>query len=519
MHILTAAEMREADRRTIQDIGVPGRVLMESAGRGVAGAMEEHLPELADQRILIVCGKGNNGGDGLVLLRTLVGLGYEARAVVLSAFEDLGADALDNLQSAVKLNLPVDPAADEAAWRTALLEMRDADVIVDAILGTGLTKGAHGLPLRAIEDLSGLDAFKVAVDIPSGLSSDSGRLPGAVLEADLTIALAAPKVCHFVSPACEHCGTIEVVDIGIPPIFLQRSAPRLATIETIESGEVEPLWPARHASAHKGDFGHLLIVAGSVGKTGAAVMAAEAALRTGAGLVTVASAKSAVPMMAPQLPEAMWEPLEETATGAIAFGALDRLLELADARTAVAMGPGLGLHDDTVRLVLELLQKVTSPLVVDADGLNALKGAVDQLPSHVDLALTPHPGEASRLLGVETADIQEDRLRYVRELAMRTKAAVLLKGFRTLVSDADGNVKVNLTGNPGLASGGSGDVLTGIVGGLVGQGVPAFEALTLAAHVHGLAGDLAKNDVGETALVARDVLRTLPAAMRELGAD
>lgn len=516
MHILTAAEMREADRRTIQDIGVPGRVLMESAGRGVAGAMEEHLPELADQRILIVCGKGNNGGDGLVLLRTLVGLGYDARAVVLSPFEDLGADALDNLQSAVKLNLPVDAAADEAAWQTALLEMWDADVIVDAILGTGLTKGAHGLPLRAIEDLSGLDAFKVAVDIPSGLSSDSGSVPGAVLEADLTVALAAPKVCHFVSPACEHCGTVEVVEIGIPPIFLERSAPRLATIE---SGDVEPLWPARHAAAHKGSFGHLLIVAGSVGKTGAAVMAAEAALRAGAGLVTVASAKSAVPMMAPQLPEVMWEPLEETATGAIAFSALERLVELAKERSAIAMGPGLGLHDDTVRLVQELLQKLASPLVVDADGLNALKGAVDELPSRVDLALTPHPGEASRLLGVETAAIQEDRLRYVRELAASTKAAVLLKGFRTLVSDADGNVKVNLTGNPGLATGGSGDVLTGIVGGLLAQGVPAFEALTLAAHVHGLAGDLAKDDVGETALVARDVLRMLPTAMRKLGAD
>lgn len=236
-------------------------------------------------------------------------------------------------------------------------------------------------------------------------------------------------------------------------------------------------------------------------------------------LVTVASAKSAVPMMAPQLPEVMWEPLEETATGAIAFGALEQLVELAKERSAIAMGPGLGLHDDTVRLVQELLQKLASPLVVDADGLNALKGAVDELPSRVDLALTPHPGEASRLLGVETAAIQEDRLRYVRELAARTKAAVLLKGFRTLVSDADGNVKVNLTGNPGLATGGSGDVLTGIVGGLLAQGVPAFEALTLAAHVHGLAGDLAKDDVGETALVARDVLRMLPTAMRKLGAD
>ena len=507
--------MREADRRTIQDIGVSGRVLMESAGRGVAGAMEEHLPELADQRILIVCGKGNNGGDGLVLLRTLVGLGYDARAVVLSPFEDLGADALDNLQSAVKLNLPVDAAADEAAWQTAFLEMWDADVIVDAILGTGLTNGARGLPLRAIEDLSGLDAFKVAVDVPSGLSSDSGRLPGAVLEADLTIALAAPKACHFVSPACEQCGIVEVVEIGIPAIFLDRS-PHL---ETIESSDVEPLWPARHASAHKGSFGHLLIVAGSVGKTGAAVMAAEAALRTGAGLVTVASAKSAVPMMAPQLPEAMWVPLEETATGAIAFDALDRLVELADERSAVALGPGLGLHDDTVRLVQELIQKLETPLVVDADGLNALKGTVDALPSRVDFALTPHPGEASRLLGVETAEIQQDRLRYVRELAARSRAAVLLKGFRTLVSDADGNVKVNLTGNPGLASGGSGDVLTGIVGGLLGQGVPAFEALTLAAHVHGLAGDLAKNDVGETALIATDLLRMLPAAMQKLGAD
>ncbi len=520
MDILTAAEMREADRRTIQEVGVPGRVLMESAGRGVAGAMEEHIDELELKSIVIVCGKGNNGGDGLVLLRTLAGRDYRVRAFVLGRFEDLAPDALDNLQSALKLGLSVDSITSEDEWIAALEEMWSAHVIVDAVFGTGLTRAAEGLPRRVIEDLNGLEATRVSIDLPSGLSADTGSVLGATVNADLTVALAAAKVCHFVPPACEHCGILEVVEIGIAPQHLDRQGPGLSTIEP---EYLFGSWPERVASAHKGQLGHLLLIAGSVGKTGAALMAAEAALRAGVGLVTVASAASAIPLMAPALPEAMWEPLLETATGAIAFDAAERLAELLSERSALALGPGLGLHDETVRLVRQLVhqfgQKSRVPMVVDADGLNALVGHTDLLPPRQAIGLTPHPGEAARLLGTTTADVQNDRLSAVRELASRINNRVLLKGYRSLIADPNGDTVVNLTGNPGLATAGSGDVLTGIVGGLLAQGSAVDHALVVGAYVHGLAGDLAAKKLGETSLVATDVIRALPEAIHSLGAD
>ena len=519
MDILTGAEMREADRRTIQEVGVPGRVLMESAGRGVAGAMEAHIEDLGSKSIVIVCGKGNNGGDGLVLLRTLVGLDYEARAVVLAPFEDLAPDALDNLQSALKLDLPVDAVTTDDEWTLALEEMFSADVIVDAILGTGLTRAATGLPLRVIEDINGLEASRVSIDLPSGLSADSGALPGASVNADLTVALAAPKVCHFVPPACERCGRVEVVEIGIPPQLLESDDPKLTTIEP---EYLVGSWPRRDSSAHKGNFGHLLIVAGSVGKTGAAVMAAEAALRAGVGLVTVASAASAIPLMAPRLPEAMWEPLPETASGAIAFDAADRLEELLSghpALAALAIGPGLGLDDETVRLVQKLVGECRVPMVVDADALNALKDHKDVIQPGQPIALTPHPGEAARLLGCSTTTVQRDRLQAVRSLASGVTAHVLLKGYHSLISDPGGHTSVNLTGNPGLATAGSGDVLTGIVGGLIAQGASVENALVVGAYVHGLAGDLAAAELGETSLTATDVIEKLAEAIHSLGAD
>jgi NAD(P)H-hydrate epimerase len=304
MHILTTTSMREADRRTIQEIGIPASVLMESAGRAVVRTMMERIDELPSQSVFILCGKGGNGGDGLVVLRTLACLGYDARAVVLAPFESLSAEALDNLQAALKLGLSVESAPTVEAWGDVLSQVASADIVVDALFGTGLTDPPRGIYHRVIEDLNALDSLRVALDVPSGLSSDSGTVPGVAFDADLTIALAAPKVCHFIPPASEICGEVEVVEIGIPPQFLVSPEPRL---ETIEPASLAEAIPRRRRLSHKGTYGHLLILAGSVGKTGAALMAAEAALRTGVGLVTVASAKSAIPMRAPRLPEAMWE--------------------------------------------------------------------------------------------------------------------------------------------------------------------------------------------------------------------
>jgi len=528
MHILGSAAMREADRRTIQEIGIPASVLMESAGRAVVRTMVERIDELSSRSILVVCGKGGNGGDGLVVLRTLACLGYEARAVVLAAFESLSAETLDNLQATLKLGLPVDSAPTVEAWGDVLSQVASADVVVDALFGTGLTDPPRGLYQRVIEDLNSLDTLRVALDVPSGLSADSGTVPGVAFDADLTIALAAPKVCHFIPPASELCGEVEVVEIGIPPRFLVSSEP---TLETIEPAALAVAIPRRRRLSHKGSYGHLLILAGSVGKTGAALMAAEAALRTGVGLVTVASAKSAIPMMAPRLPEAMWEPLPETDSGAVSRKARSRLFELLGDRSALALGPGLGTDDETIALVREIVAASEIPTVVDADGLNALAGKPETIlagsaglagfagPTGRALALTPHPGEAGRLLGSSAKEVERDRLRAARRLAEETRTHVLLKGHRTLVSDPRGNVLVNLTGNAGMATGGSGDVLTGILGALLAQDVDMGEALPLGAHLHGLAGDLAAAALGQTSLIATDLIAKLPEALRGLGAD
>ncbi len=516
MHILTSASMRDADRRTIHDVGIPALVLMESAGRAVARVMTDRIEELSSRSIVVVCGKGGNGGDGLVVLRTLACLGYDARAVVLAPFESLSAEALDNLQASLKLGLSVESAPTVEAWRDVLSQLASADVVVDAIFGTGLTEPPRGIYERAIEDLNALEAFRVAIDVPSGLSSDSEAVPGITFDSDLTIALAAPKVCHFLPPASELCGDVEVVEIGIPPRFLESPEPRL---ETVEPAALAASLPRRVRSSHKGSYGHLLVVAGSVGKTGAALMAAEAALRSGVGLVTVASAKSAIAMMAPRLPEAMWEPLPETDAGAISSRALPRLRQLLGERSALAIGPGLSTEDETVALVREMVTASEIPTVVDADGLNALAQAPETIPKGRALALTPHPGEAGRLLRSSAKEVTRSRLGSVRRLARETGAHVLLKGFRSLVADPRGNVQVNLTGNAGMATGGTGDVLTGIVGALFAQGVDVCEALPLAAHLHGLAGDLAATSMGETSLVATDLIVKLPEALRNMGAD
>ena len=519
MHILTGAAMREADRRTIQEIGIPASVLMESAGRAVVWKMMERIDELSSRSVLVVCGKGGNGGDGLVVLRTLACLGYDARAVVLAPFESLSAEALDNLQAALKLGLTVESAPTVETWGDVLSQVAAADVVVDAVFGTGgtgLAEPPRGLYQRVIEDLNSLDTLRIALDVPSGLSSDSGMVPGVAFDADFTIALAAPKVCHFIPPASELCGEVEVVEIGIPPRFLACSEPRL---ETIEPAALVEAIPRRRRLSHKGTYGHLLILAGSVGKTGAALMAAEAALRTGVGLVTIASAKSAIPMMAPRLPEAMWEPLPETDSGAVSRMAQSRVLELLRERNALALGPGLGTDDETVALVREIVVASEIPTVVDADGLNALAGKRETIPAGRALALTPHPGEAGRLLGSSAQEIEKDRLRAARRLARETKTHVLLKGYRTLVSDPRGNVQVNLTGNAGMATGGTGDVLTGILGALLAQGAAIEEALPLGAHIHGLAGDLAAAAIGQTSLVATDLIGKLPEALRSLGVD
>ncbi len=513
MQVLTTAEMREADRRTIEDIGIPGRVLMESAGRSVVRQMEKVVPNLRRRPIEIVCGKGNNGGDGLVVFRYFATHGYRARAWVLAPLDTLTGDAKANLDSALELGLTVESISNERSLEEAMASFSAHAVVVDAILGTGLTKAARGIAEQAIRHLNRIPAFRVAVDVPSGLSSDSGEIPGEAIEADLTVALAAPKLCHLLPPACFRCGQLKVTEIGIPKQILTSTGSRLATIEPEEFNNI---WTARRPDAHKGSFGHLLIVSGSIGKTGAAVMAASAALRSGVGLVTVAAPAGALPMMASALLESMWEPLEETPDGAIGTAALPRALELLEGKTAAAIGPGLGQHPETVSFVKKLVQEIEIPTVLDADGINAFEDNPKAIPTGRPLALTPHPGEAARLLGCGTRDIQRDRLDAVRRLAKELDVGVALKGYRTLVSEPSGWAHINRTGNAGMASGGTGDVLTGMVGAFLAQGLAVGDSLRLGVYLHGLSGDLAVEEKGQASLTATDLIHRLPAAIRQL---
>ncbi len=512
MDILKATEATEADRQTTQNLGIPSRVLMENAGRAVAGAMQEHFPELRNDSIAIICGKGGNGGDGLVLLRTLAGQGYNVQCIIVAPESKLAPDTVSNLQCAKKLNLPVKFITTEKSWSETLSTLSSASIIVDAILGTGLTRSLDGLMKHIVDDLNKLPAQKVAIDIPSGLISDSGHISGTGLKVNLTIALSAPKACHYISPGSEYCGVIEIAEIGIAPKFLVPRSPRISVIEPTN---LIGTWPKRSSSAHKGQFGHLLIVAGSIGKTGAALLVAEAALRSGAGLVTVASAKSAIPMMAPHFPEAMWIPLPETSRGTIGVGGISLIDEISAGKDAIAVGPGLSTDPDTLDFVGHLLSHCTLPIVIDADGVRGIN--TSQQHTHFNnFAITPHPGEAGHLLGIDSTAVQAKRLETIRELASKTNAHILLKGHHTLISDPGGNIQVNLTGNSGLATAGTGDALTGIIGGLLVQRTDINDSLVLAAHVHGLAGDLAAAELGEASMTTSDVIQKLPTSILSL---
>jgi len=411
---------------------------------------------------------------------------------------------------------------DEAGWAAARSSVFGADLIVDALLGTGLNQAPSGLVGQAIRDVAERPepdrSPLVAVDIPSGLSSDGGETPWTTLSAALTVTFAAPKYGHVLPPGCERVGELVVADIGIPYSVLEG-----ARLWLLQAADAARVFPPRPPGAHKGTFGHVLVIGGSVGKSGAAVLAATAALRAGAGLVTVATPAPALPMVAAGRAELMTEPLPTDATGALDAGALTRALALAKDRDAVVLGPGLGQEGGARAFVRDFVRRCPAPLLVDADGLNALaatpkeKAATDALRRTPPTVVTPHPGEMARLVGSSTSEVQRRRLETARAFAMETGAVVVLKGQRTLVARPDGRAAVNPTGNPGMATGGTGDVLSGIAGALLARGCDAWTAATAGVYLHGLAGDEAAARTGQEAMVAGDLVDHLPDAFRSLG--
>jgi NAD(P)H-hydrate epimerase len=514
--VLTADEMRRADRHAISAAGIPGTVLMENAGAAVARVVAERHP--AASRIVVLCGRGMNGGDGFVVTRRLAA---RAQALLLGRRADVSGDARHHLQECERAAPGrVTEVAGADAWKGALARIEAADLVVDAVLGTGLRSAPTGLAALAIEAMRArLDAGVpvVAVDLPSGVPSDTGALEWAVAGATSTVTFAAPKRGHVLPPACGAVGELVVADIGIPAASVASVAPSLFLIEDRDAAEA---FPRRARSAHKGDFGHVLIVAGSIGKTGAAALAAGGALRSGAGLVTVATPEPCLAAVAAFRPEIMTEPLAVTGSGGLDPSGLQRLLALARERDAVVLGPGLGQDEATRELVRRFVRECPVPLVVDADGLNALaplgaEGRSLLRARGAATILTPHPGEMARLVDGKTADVQRDRAESALSLARETGAIVVLKGERTLVAEPGGRAAVSPTGNPGMATGGTGDVLAGVTGSLLARH-GALLAATAAPYVHGRAGDLVAAQIGEEGLVAGDLIEVLPEAIESV---
>jgi hydroxyethylthiazole kinase-like uncharacterized protein yjeF len=497
MKILTAAQMRAVDRRTTE-MGIPGLVLMENAGQRVVDLLAEKFAPLGARRIAILCGKGNNGGDGLVAARQLFTRfrPLALHVVLLAAPEELKGDAAQNYRMLRVCGCPV--------TREIPAEARLATIVVDALLGTGISGPASGAMLEGIRQINhGFPlAQVVAVDIPSGMPSDSGEPLGEQARADYTVTFTAPKPAHALAPNCDAVGELRVAEIGSPPALYD--ADESVWLSLVQPAMFGPVLAPRPRAGHKGTFGHVLAIAGSHGKTGAAAMCGMAALRAGAGLVTVASEESAIPVIAGHAAELMTEALSSA-----------RLAEIVKKKDVIAIGPGLGEAAETVALVRRAFVEFAQPMVVDADALNALAGT-EWTGAGKLRVLTPHPGEMARLCGKTTAEISADRLGAARGLATGRQVVVVLKGEGTLIAFPDGRVWINPTGTPAMGTGGTGDILTGLIAGLLGQ-FPKNpdQAVAAAVYLHGLAGELGAAVLTEKCLVATDLLRYLPAALEE----
>ena len=529
MKILSAAEMREVDRLTGDDYGVPSLMLMENAAARTVEAIEKKFGRVTGRLALIVCGKGNNGGDGAAIARQLWMKGGRAVVLLLGRIDETRGDARTNFEiirslASVNSGLRIIEVESSDQLRQEAASV-SPDFFIDAMFGTGLTRAAAGLFEEAIHYLNNLNegSAVIAVDIPSGLASDSQELIGPAVRARLTVTFTSPKVANIFPPASDYNGELVIASIGSPDELVNASGSRLNLVDR----EMIKRWletSRRSSFANKGDAGKALVVAGSRGKTGAACLVGEGAMRAGAGLVTIATADSAHQIIASQMIlECMSEPLAETAKGSIAREAEERVLKLAAERDVVAMGPGLGSSEDSTRsLVRSVVLKRARPVVLDADALNSLAPWTDELSGSAELPLilTPHPGEMARLTGQSIAEVVGNRVEITRQFATAYKVIVVLKGSRTCVASPDGEVYVNPTGNAGMATGGTGDVLTGIIAGLLAQNSGDPLAATIAAvYLHGLAGDIAASRRGTRAMLASDIATHLGDAFIEVGGD
>jgi NAD(P)H-hydrate epimerase len=515
MKIVTATQMQALDRRTITEARVPSLTLMERAGSGTADFIHDRFGPLAGKRVAIVCGKGNNGGDGLVVARLLRQRRARVNVLMLASAAELSRDA----KAMYRRWLRVGGTSATKAFRSrnqAEALVADSELVVDALLGTGLSTAVTGAYREAIRVINDAGKPVVSVDMPSGIHADDGAVLGCAVRAAATVTFGLPKLGLYVGAGIDHAGFIHLVDIGIPAAYANEIDGQTLLIS---KDFVKAALPPRAASSHKGTFGHAGILAGSVGKTGAAALAARAALRTGAGLVTVGVPTSVNDVLEAKLLEAMTLPLPETDSRTLGRAGFEQILAFIQARTAVAIGPGLSTHPETVELVRSLMKRLDRPSVLDADALNALAGHISLLREcKTPPILTPHPGEMARLeVDATSQSVNADRLGTARRFARERGVFVVLKGARTVIARPDGLLMICPTGNPGMATAGTGDVLTGMLVGLLAQGIPSWEAACVASYLHGAAGDLAAARLGSAGMIAGDLIEQIPYALQAVG--
>jgi len=509
MKIVNSKQMRALDRAAIEKHGIPSLELMERAGRGLADAVLGLLPD-EEGSVLVVAGGGNNGGDGLVAARLLAEEGADVDVIVLSTSDRLSPDARANFERLSGIGVHF--AQSEESFDRAMTGIGVPDVIIDAIFGTGIDREVSGLPAHAVDYMNASGVGIVSADVPSGISADTGEVMGRAVRAALTVTFGLPKVGFFAGEGPEHAGCVSVVDIGLPKEAVDECE---SNLEMNDPHDFADRFVARERSSHKGTYGHVLVFAGSGGRLGAGYLSSIAALKSGCGLVTYCLPASAFDKFDARYPEVMCEAIPDDGTGAFAGIGLERALEIEKGKQAVAIGPAIGTSEGTKKFVNAFLIKSGVPAVIDADGLNVLD--IEALErTHVPAVLTPHPGEMSRLMGVSTEEIQSDRVGFARSLADRTGAVVVLKGNMTVVAEPRGQDYINFTGNPGMATAGTGDALTGMIASFIAQGMEPVIAARAAVYIHGLAGDMAAGEVGQESLTATDVISHIGRAIESL---
>lgn len=509
MYIVTSDQMKVLDQRTIQEMGIPGAVLMENAGRGTFEAMLYQFPDQKNGPIHICCGRGNNGGDGFVIARYFLNLGAEVMVHLFTSAEKVQGDAKINLEAYRNMGGIIIEIEDEAAFAGIKDELGRAAIIVDALLGTGLSSEVKGLYRMVIDHINSLKNIPiVAVDVPSGIDAATGKILGSAIKANLTCTYGLTKIGHFTYPGRENTGELEVIDIGIPESLIETSG-----INTFlqEEDDFMGLIPKRKPDSHKGTYGHVLVLAGSSGKTGAASLAGHAAMRTGAGLVTLVVPNSLRSIVEEKTKEVMTQTLPDTDKGYLGMDSWQKLEEMLENKSAAAVGPGLSDRDETGELIFKLVKEANIPLVIDADGLNLLAKNKEVLKKAKKTpVLTPHPGEMSRLTGLSVKEVQADRINIASSFAKEYRVIVVLKGASTVIAEPEGKIFINTTGNPGMAGGGMGDVLTGFIVSLIGQGMASLDAARMAVFIHGAIGDFIAENRAESGILASDITEKIP---------